>query len=82
MYQLLANAGAKPLGDNIETIKRDTETLIDASKEISLKVNVEKTKYMLVSCHQNAGQNRYIKIGNRTFENVAQFKYLGITLTN
>jgi hypothetical protein len=37
---------------------------------------------MLVSCHQNAGQNRKIKIGNRSFENVTQFKYLGKTVTN
>jgi hypothetical protein len=43
----------------------------------SLQVNAEKTKYMLLSRHQNAGQNHDIKIGNRCFENVAQFRYLG-----
>jgi hypothetical protein len=32
---------------------------------------------MLVSGDQNAGQNRDIKISNRSFENVSQFKYLG-----
>jgi hypothetical protein len=37
---------------------------------------------MLVSRDQNAGQNRGIKIGNRSFENVTQFKYLGTTVTN
>jgi hypothetical protein len=31
------------LGDNIDTIKKKTETLIHASKEIGLEVNVEKT---------------------------------------
>jgi hypothetical protein len=31
---------------------------------------------------QNAGQTREIKIGNRSFENVSQFKYLGTTVTN
>jgi hypothetical protein len=36
---------------------------------------------MLLSRHQNAGQNRDIKIANRSFENVAQFKYLGTTVT-
>jgi hypothetical protein len=28
------------------------------------------------------GQNRDIKIANRSFENVSQFKYLGTTVTN
>jgi hypothetical protein len=37
---------------------------------------------MLVSRDQNAGQNWEIKIGNRSFENVTQFKYLGTTVTN
>jgi hypothetical protein len=37
---------------------------------------------MLVSRDQNADQNRYIKIGNRSFENVSRFKYLGATVTN
>jgi hypothetical protein len=32
---------------------------------------------MLLSHHQNAGQNWNIKIANRSFENVSQFKYMG-----
>jgi hypothetical protein len=64
-HQLLACADdVNLLGDNIDIINKNTETLIDASKEVSLEVNIQKTKYMLVSCGQNAGQNQDIKIGN------------------
>jgi hypothetical protein len=56
--------------------------LTDASKEVGLEMSVEKTKYMLLSRQQNVGQNRDIKIANRSFENVSQFKYLGTTVTN
>jgi hypothetical protein len=37
---------------------------------------------MLPSHHQTVGQNRDIKTENRSFENVSQFKYLGMTVTN
>jgi hypothetical protein len=70
------------LVDNIDTIKKKTETINDASREVGLEVNAEKTKYMLMSRHQNAGQNHYMKIANRSFENVAQFTYLGAKVTN
>jgi hypothetical protein len=59
------------LGDDIDTIKKSKETLIDASMEVGLVINIEKTKNMLLSCHQNAGQNRDIKIANWSFENVS-----------
>jgi hypothetical protein len=51
-HQLLAYADdVNLLGDNIDTtsIKRNTETLIDANKEVDPELNVEETKYMLVS---------------------------------
>jgi hypothetical protein len=70
------------LGDNIDTIKKNTETLVDACKEIGLEINVEKTRYMLLSHHQNVGQNRDIKIDNRSFENMSQFKHFGTTVTD
>jgi hypothetical protein len=37
---------------------------------------------MLLSRHQNAYRNRDIKIANKSFENVSQFKYLITTVTN
>jgi hypothetical protein len=37
---------------------------------------------MLVSHYQNADKNQNMKTGNRAFENVSQFKYLGMAVTN
>jgi hypothetical protein len=37
---------------------------------------------MLLSHLKNAGQNRDIKIANRSFEYMLQFKYLLMTVTN
>jgi hypothetical protein len=70
------------MGDNIDTIKKNTDTLIDASKEVGLEINVEKAKYMLLSRQQNVSQNRDINIANRSFKNMLQFKYFGTTVTN
>jgi hypothetical protein len=35
-----------------------------------------------MSHHPNSGQNQNIRIANELFENVAKFKYLGMTQTN
>ena len=53
-----------------------------ASKEIGLEVNADKTKYMVMSRDQNAGQSHGMKIDNSSFERVEEFKYLGTSLTN
>jgi hypothetical protein len=66
--------------ENINAIKKNTEALLDASKEVGPVVNPEKIKYMLMSRSQKAGQKHSIKIANRSFEDVAKFKYLGTTL--
>jgi hypothetical protein len=61
-YPLLVYADdVNILGYNIDTIMKNAETLIDASKKVCLEVNAEKTKYILLSCHQNAGKSHVIK---------------------
>jgi hypothetical protein len=69
------------LGDNIDTIQKNTEALLDAGKEVGLEMNSEKVKYMLMS-RKKAGQKHGIKKANSSFECVAKLKYLGTTLTD
>jgi hypothetical protein len=64
--------------ESINTIK----WLSEASREVGLEVNTEKTKYMVMSHHQNAGQNHNLLIANKSSENMAMFKHTGTTITN
>jgi hypothetical protein len=67
-YQLLAYADdVKLLEDNIDTMKKNTGTLTDTSKEVGLEKHFEKTRYMWPSRRQNVGQNRDIETANRSF---------------
>jgi hypothetical protein len=58
-----------PYGRILGFLDRMRKALIDAS-------------VLLLSRQQNVGQNWDMKIANRSFENVSQFKYLGTTVTN
>jgi hypothetical protein len=55
------------LVNSINTIKDNTKTLLEASRDVGLKINAEKTKYMITSHHQNSDQNQNIRIANESF---------------
>ena len=81
-HQLLAYADdVNILGGGIHTLEENAEALVAATREIELEVSADKTKYMVMSQDQNAGQNHSVRIDNSTFERVEEFKYLGTPLT-
>jgi predicted SPOUT superfamily RNA methylase MTH1 len=68
-HQLLAYADDVNILDrSVHAVKKNTEALGVRSKEIGLEVNAEKTKYMVMSRNQNAGQNHNIKLDNQSFK--------------
>jgi hypothetical protein len=70
------------MGENINAVKYSTEPLIQDSREVGLEAITQKTKYMVVSRHQNSGQGHKLLTANKSVETVAKLKYLGTTGTN
>jgi hypothetical protein len=68
------------LSENKDTVKKK-KGIYDNS-EVGLEINTERTKHMLLSRHENAYHIRQIKIANRSFENISEFKYLGTAVTH
>jgi hypothetical protein len=82
-HQLLSYAddvNIRVVGENIDTIQKNKEAVLDAGKEVGLEVNPEKTKYILRPPYQKTGQRHCIKKANSSFEDMVTLKYLGTTL--
>jgi hypothetical protein len=62
-------------------VNKNTEFLLVTSKETGLAYKCRE-HCVFMYCEQNIGQNRNIKIGNKSFERLEQFKYLETILTN
>jgi hypothetical protein len=65
------------VGENMYTVQKNKEALLDASKKVGQEVNPGK-----LNICKKAGQRHSMKIADRSFEGVAKFKYLGTTLTD
>jgi hypothetical protein len=67
------------VGENINTIKKNTGVLLHALKEFGLEVDPAK---MLMPLNREIGPKNSIKRVNCSFEYVAKFSYLGTQLTD
>ena len=70
------------LGESVQTVRKNAETLVAATKDTGLEVNPDKTKYMIMSRDQNARRGHSMESDNGPIEKVEEFKYLGTMLTN
>jgi hypothetical protein len=70
------------LGEDIITTKESKDGLLLASNQVFLVVCAEKTKYMFMSCHLVTGKSHNIKVANKFFKNVVNFKHLGTAVRN
>jgi len=66
----------------IHNLPKNKEASAVISKEASKAVNAERTNFVYMSCEQNAKENYKVKRGNKSFENVVKFRYLGATVMN
>ena len=70
-HQLLVYADdVNILGGSIRTIRKNTQALAIASKGTGLEVNGQKTKSMVMSQDQNAGQNNNVQTANKSLQMV------------
>ncbi|KAJ4426000.1 hypothetical protein ANN_27627 [Periplaneta americana] len=83
LHQLLVFAyDVNMLAENPQTIRENTEILLEASKAIGLEVISRKDKvYDYVLWYQNIVRNGNIQIGDLSFQGVEKFKYLGAKVT-
>jgi hypothetical protein len=66
----------------MKTVKKNEETLLEASRMVDLEVNTEKLNVWLCTAARMWEENHNLPIANKSYENVAEFKCLGTRVTN
>ena len=67
------------------TQKKLTEVYLDLEEETSklgMEINENKTKYMVTFTYEHRRNAGDLRIGNKTFEAVQSFQYLGNIISN
>ncbi|KAJ4429078.1 hypothetical protein ANN_26079 [Periplaneta americana] len=93
LHQLLVYDDVNMLGENPQTITENTRILLEASKEIGLEENLEKTKIGTMAAlwegsneppgSLKASKKKInLRILNEAVEQVDSFKYLGCTISS
>ena len=68
------------LGGSIHTVKKNKGAFVVATTQAGLEINVEETKFMIMSWDQNTYQIHNTKTDTSSYEMVEQFKYLETSL--
>jgi hypothetical protein len=56
--------------------------LEEKTSKLGMEINENKTKYMVTSTNERRRNTGYLRIGNKTFEAVQSFQYLGNIIGN
>jgi hypothetical protein len=59
---------------NINISKKSTEAVLDTDKEIGLKVNAEKSMYILMSHHQTTGHAVHNPLSSHLLSKIVKIK--------
>jgi len=58
-------------------LSKEHKTLLVASEEMGLEVNVKETKFIVLFYEQNTRKYHEIKVGTTSLERAEEFRYLG-----
>ena len=56
------------IDEDIRTIERNADVLLNACKDIGLAVNIGKTKYMEIGRHSDMIAKEHIRIGSNSYK--------------